>query len=479
MENFEDKPHLTDEAKQLEQRIQSKIDAGEAQNFSEAQELVMFDEKFGIDKNRDIEDIKKLMKRVGKNPETGRIRNEYSYESDRNSGLLKYSDKQVENCQWEEDDLQLVIEELRKKRTDNYFGNIAGMYEQAMPIADSVVRLDQEAEIAQKLRNNIPVLIRGNWRMGKTSMVHSLVTHQFGATNSLFIDAMGEGPDRDASLDDFRKHFGVSTIAEFIAKREFPSAKSQDKFEKENQIRKQIKESQKLPFEFLNDYLSEKGEKVFLSLDEVMGFEEQPEKLKYLASLKGLSQVQLAIVLHRIASLEDSFKEIFDGYETRFVRQLTVEEIGTLIRKPLEGTSITFTDDAVQKIFEFTGGRPMEVNNVCRALMNQFSENKKYRFTYRAEDIEELAGKETGQLEKSFMIAIHNYRRIYTDSMSNEERVITDRLVREGEIPTSEVSADTIQPLIDTTFVTKDDNKGTYRINGELFRRVVLEEQDH
>ncbi|MDP3769702.1 MAG: hypothetical protein Q8R40_02075 [bacterium] len=226
----------------------------------------------------------------------------------------------------------------------------------------------------------------------------------------------------------------------------------------------------------MNDYLASKGEKAFLSLDEIIGFAEQPEKMKYLAGLKNLSQVQLAIVLHRFASFEDSFKEIFDGYETHFVRQLAIEEVGALVRKPLEGTHITFTNGAIQRIFEFTGGRPMEVNNICRALMDQFSEHKNYRFMYRAQDIDGLTGKETWQFGESFRVAIDTYKRVYNFSMSDEERAITDRLIEEGEVPVSEIDADTIQPLIDTTFVTKDESKGVYRVNGILFKRVLSEQ---
>lgn len=213
-----------------------------------------------------------------------------------------------------------------------------------------------------------------------------------------------------------------------------------------------------------------------MSLDEVIGFAEQPEKLKYLADLKGLDNIQLAIVLHRFASFENSFKEIFDGYETHFVKQLTLEEVGTLVRKPLEGTQITFTDDAIQRIFEFTGGRPMEINNVCHALMDQFSEHKNYRFTYRAEDIDGLTGKETWQFGESFRVAIDTYKRVYGRSMSDEERAIIDRLIEEGEVAVSEIDTEKVQPLIDTTFVAKDESKGIYRINGVLFKRVVSEQ---
>ncbi|OGN08585.1 MAG: hypothetical protein A2750_03345 [Candidatus Yanofskybacteria bacterium RIFCSPHIGHO2_01_FULL_45_42] len=476
MKNFEDHSHLIDEAKQFDKKMQSKVDAGEAQNFSEAQELVMFDETFAVDRERDIEDIKKLMRRVRKDPKIGRMGSEYSQESDKKYGWLKYSDEQVEAGQWEEGDLNFVIEELRKERIDNYFGNVARKYEPAMPIPDSIVRLNQEAEIAETLRGDKPVLIRGNWRMGKTSMMRSLETHQFGSENSIIIDAMAESAGKGESLEDFQKHFGVYTIARFIAERELAGAELEDRFKKENEVRKQIAESQKSPFEFLNDYLVQRGEKVFLSIDEVIGFAEQPEKLKYLADLKGLSNIQLAIVLHRFASFESSFKEIFDGYETHFVHPLTLEEVGILIRKPLEGTQITFTDDAIQKIFEFTGGRPMEINNVCRALMDQFSEHKNYRFTYRVEDIDALTKKETWQFGESFRVAIDTYKRVYGRSMSDEERAIIDRLIERDEVPVSEIDAEKIQPLIDTTFIAKDESKGIYRVNGVLFKRVVLDQ---
>lgn len=475
MKNLEDGTHPTDETIQLDSRIKSKIDTGEAQNVSEAQELARFDDVFGIDPQRDAEDIRRMMKFVRKDPTIGRISSKWDYERDKKNEWLKYSDDQVVAGLWEDDDLRFVIEELRKERTDNYFAEVARNYEPARSIPDSIVRLDQEAKIAETLRGDKPVLIRGNWRIGKTSMTRSLETHQFGSRNSILIDAMAENPGTSESIEDFQKHFGVSAIEKFIAKRELTEAELKEKFTKEDEVKKQIAESQKSPFEFLNDYLAQRNEKVFLSLDEVIGFAKQPEKLKCLANLKNLRNIQLSIVLHRIASFENSFKEIFDGYETHFVRPLTLEEVGVLVRKPLEGTHITFADDAIQRIFEFTGGRPMEINNVCRALMDQFSEHKNYRFTYRAEDIDGLTGKETWQFGESFRVAIDTYKQVYERSMSDEERTIIDRLIEIGEVPISEIDPTTVQPLIDTTFVAKDESKGIYRINGVLFKRVISE----
>lgn len=381
----------------------------------------------------------------------------------------------MESGQWDKDDLNFVIEELQRERIDEYFKNVADKYEQIRPVSDSIVRLDQEVKIAEQLRRDTPVLIRGIPRTGKTSMCRSLATHQFGE-NSIFIDAMTEESARkNKSLEDFQKHFGEYAIARFVAERELPKAELEDKLNRKDEIIKLIEKSQKSPFEFLNNYLLQKGEKIFLFLDEAIGLAEQQKKMEHLAGLKDLSQVQLAIVLHRFASLEDSFKEIFEGYKTHFVRSLTIEEVGALVRKPLEGTEITFTGDAIQRIFEFTGGRPMEINNLCWALMHPISKDKNYKFTYRAKDIDELTSKEVWELKKSFSVAIDTYNRAYDVSMSNEERAIIDKLIKEGEVPVSEINVDTVQPLIDTTLVTKDESKEIYRINGVLFEKVISE----
>lgn len=449
-------------------------DTAPGTNAVEAQELALFDEVFAVEREQDLADIKALMRRIQKDPWRGRLVDESRYEFAKAEGRLKYTDEQVEDGQWEADDLDFVIEVLRKEKIDKYFSTVADKYPQAMPVPDSMVRLDQEADIAEKLRSHMPVLIRGNWRMGKTSMVRSLETHQFGAKHSLFIDAMTEYLGEEESLEDFQNHFGADSVVEFIVEREFGDVKPKDRYPKEDEIKQQMTKSRKSPFEFLNEYLAQKDEEMFLSLDEVVGFIKQPEKMKYLASLKDLSQIRLAIVLHRIASFEDSFQEIFVGYETHFVRPLIVEEVGRLVRKPLDGTKITFTDDAIRRILEFTGGRPMEVNQVCRALMTQFSEHKNYRFSYRAEDIDALTGKKYWELQDAFRSAIDNYRQVYNRSMNDVERALIDRLILEGEVSTSDMDADAVQPLIDTTFVAKDETKGVYRVNGTLFKQVLL-----
>lgn len=105
--------------------------------------------------------------------------------------------------------------------------------------------------------------------------------------------------------------------------------------------------------------------------------------------------------------------------------------------------------------------------------MDPSSTHKNYRFAYRAEDVEELTNKSTFALARSFGAVIENYKKIYKHGLSNEERTIIDRLGKEHEVPFSEISEQTVQPLIDTALITRDIDRRAYRLNGALFKRVV------
>lgn len=475
MTDFKETPQGIGEPARLPERP-VQLTTEQAANLSPQEEAVMFDRVFAIDPTRDLPDIKTFVGRVRKDPRFGRMASQWDYKRYKEQGQLKYSDEQLESQEWEQEDVDLAVEELRKERINRFYGDIAHQYEPAHSIQDSIVRLDQERAIADDLDAGTPVLIRGNWRLGKTSMVMSLRTHKYGDANTLFIDAMGEVSEKDESIDDFRKHFGRSKVARFIAERESAGDNMEKQWEERDKLRDEIAQSGKTPFEYLDDYLEGKDEDVFLGLDEVIGYAgEHPDRLRYLAGVKDLKHVKPAIVVHRIAEYEDELRDIFDGYKTHFIRALTEDEVAKLVRQPLEGTSIVFTDDAIQEIFGFTGGRPMEVNNLCSALMDPFSEHKNQKLVYRVEDVRGITEKESWQLRDSFRVAIDTYGRVYNRSMSEGERVIVDRLIAQGELPVPDIPAEAVQALIDTTYVRKDDQKGTYTINGELFKRVIQE----
>ena len=371
-------------------------DIEEAGDTANEQNSISLDKLFAIDQEKDIDDIKCLMRRLRKIPGE-RFGSEYSYKSDKERGWLKYSDEEVDNAQWSAEDLDFVVEELKQERIGNYFRDISKGYPERLSVVDSIVRRDQELEITEELRDGKPVLIRGTWRIGKSSMLLSLANHKFGKENSLFVTATDERIAKDATEYDFINHFGKGKISNFIAGKKLPAKESDNlegygkRLDRQNEIGRLISESGKDPFEYLNDFLAERNETVFLAVDEAANLGEHPaEFLEYLASLKNFSQLRIAVVLHRLAEFDEVFPKIFEGYKTHFMRALSIEETGDLIRRPLEGTPINFDDEAVQKIFEFTGGRPMEIHNVCHALMDQLSKLKSYKITYRADDIEKI-----------------------------------------------------------------------------------------
>lgn len=350
---------------------------------------------------------------------------------------------------------------------------IADKYEQFMPVEDSFVRLDLEDDIARNLEGHSPVLIRGNPRIGKTSMTMSIAFHKYKREESLFLTPISQTKE---SLGDFRRYFGRAEVENFIAEIEMEDKKIDLKrrWKKENEIRSEIEKSGKTPFEYLNDYLSRKGKTALLSVDEVVGLRDQPQKLEHIADLRGLNNIRLLVVLHRTHQYEHLFKKIFNGFKTYFVRQLTLEETAELVRKPLKGTSVTVTDEAVSEIFEFTGGRPMEINNIMMAIFLVDSDYRAHKPEISAKDIKKITRAKVYDLKQDvFNVACRNYIGIFEDTMSEQEREIIRRLARKDFIPYSEVDADIIKPLIDTTFVIEDREAGGYHINGVLFKRVI------
>jgi len=422
----------------------------------------LWEETFGIDPDRDIEKIKPFLKYLTK---FGRFCSKWDYETQRKAGYLKYTEEEIVEGKWDSADFQLALEEAQKEIPKEFFHELASNYEQAGIITDSIVRLDQEKAIGDAMDSGKPVLVRGNWRMGKTSMARSLKTHRFGDASVLKDVAMFSGE----SLDNFKK----ALFYEILRKIKNPEV------ERDREEERTLIENGQDPFGYLNDHLKSKGETMYVSLDEVIAFADKPEILEYIASLRNHSNIKLNIVLHRYHKYEQRFAEIFKDFETYFIRPLTLEEVRLLITKPLENTPIGFTDEAIQKIFEITGGRPMEVNNICHYLFNPYgdghSEDKKeLKIVYGQSDIDKIMIRSFWDLKaEPFRVAIDTYKRVYERSMSDEERAIIDRLISEKQVLVADIDKALIQPLVDTTFVKIVD--GYYSINGSLFIRVVEE----
>jgi hypothetical protein len=438
------------------------------------------DEMFSVERDRDFEDIKELLSRLEKGSVNyAQFVDKWSFHHAKKTNRLKYTDDQIANGEWESEDFEKAIIELRKEREMNFFDEIYQQYEPASPIQNSIVRLEQERDIAQSLAAHRPVLIRGNWRQGKTSMVLSLKNHYYMGQESLFVDASAISYDfEDVSFEQFKYEFCLYEIASVMAKKELPTSEYDKRLEQEEVLADTIKASGKTPFAYLNDYLKERGETIYLAIDELISFAKRKEQLAYIASIQQFDHIQLAFVLHRIHEYEELFDRVFDGYETYFVQPLTVEETRKLVMAPCERKGITFTNEAIEKIHEITGGRPIEIQVLCRAIFNPYKDNDRdlaiHKLDYTDEDVQQIVEAPFWKLEDVFKNIIRNYKKIFKLSLSDEERNIILQLV-ENKIPLNEVNADIVQPLIDTTFVKIDKESGAYQINGDFFRKVISE----
>lgn len=445
----------------------------EASYPTETQEKAMYEVLFPVDIDMHIEGIKEFMRGVIKGTEVVH----YNWAPEGFTiEIKKYTDEQIEKGEWDQEDLQAAITSVRDKLAEGYFSKASQEFRNLHARPDSIVRLDQEQAIFEDLEAGMPVLIRGNWRIGKTSMALSLAKKRYQG-NALFIDAQGYSGS-DETIGDFRRDFGAHDIEQFITDREFEGKDIDFNTQRARavELKEDMKTQSVTPFEYLDKFLEQRKEKAYVAIDEVIMYASEPDKLRYLENLKDFKNMKLAIVLHRIHKYEQLFGKVFEGFKTHFMRELSEQEIATLVRHPLKDTQITFTDGAIGELASFSGGRPMEINNLCGTLMNPDSDDKKLKLVHRASDIQEVASKPLWELKYTFGVAIHTYGRVYSHSMSDSERAIVDELVVKGQLPISSVETEKIQPLIDTTFVRKDEKAGIYSLNGNLFKRVI---QDH
>ncbi len=360
-------------------------------------------------------------------------------------------------------------ERLSNEKIYDFYNEIAGKFSTAgYPVPDSVVRLDQEAKIVEDLDAGKKVLIRGYWRMGKTSLMSSIATH-FYPNNSLRLDASRE--TSSASIDEFKHRFAAEEISEFIALKELAGADWDERVDYEEEVLTKLLNSGAEPLIYLNDYLRSKGTEAYLGIDELISFADQAEKLQYLADLN-LDHIKLVMVLHRLAKYEPALDELFrDNYSKHFVRPLTGNEEHLLLSEPLRNTGLSFDKDAEDEIGDFSGGRPLEINCFANALMRSNSKFFQPKKTYGLKQTETINQSALYPLNDSFEVPIETYRKIFNTALSDKEKVIVTDSAHSRNL--NSLTDEEARPLVESAVLVPDPENG-YRTNGELFKKVVL-----
>ena len=358
-----------------------------------------------------------------------------------------------------------LASDFQRLLVKHYFQSISSRYNLLIfkGIKENFVRLEQEIAIKKDLDERKPVMIRHFWRIGKTTMLES-VERKF--ENSIYFDMRCS--NTTSALPNWKKNLALEEVAKFISKKESSLIEV---------VKAEMVSTQRDSFDYLNMYLERKNEIIFLALDEVSILHKKENYLEYLASLKNLSQIRIAIVIHKSCKNETLIKEVFRDYTTHAIRTLTLEETTRIIRKPLEETEVNFTDGAVQRIHALSGGRPWEIHHICRAITDNHTERGKMKFLYHTSDIDEFMAKIT--TDGYILLPDANFRSItdiYLDvyhNLNNEEQRIIRRLLQENTIAFQDCDSLVAEALVETTYVLRDDKNQVYRIGGEFFRDTI------
>ncbi|MFA5842171.1 MAG: hypothetical protein WC882_00620 [Candidatus Gracilibacteria bacterium] len=266
---------------------------------------------------------------------------------------------------------------------------IGAAYQIGPHLEQSEVRLDQEIAVAEALKSGHSVLLRGHERVGKSTFCSSLREKKLATETTLHIDLCGERREMN--------QLGDREVAQYIASRTAGSLSS---------VVEEMGGSGKPPFEYLNNWLAARGEIMTLSFDEVFSFRKNRENYlecwEYLAGLKHLSNVRLMLVLHAYQGHEEDFSEIFQGFNTFWVHPLSLAETRHLVERPFYGKGVTMTEDAIQEIHEFSGGRPMEIHILCKALFMDASTANRQNLIFTKRDVLEVEAEARKNVEGKF-----------------------------------------------------------------------------
>lgn len=356
--------------------------------------------------------------------------------------------------------LELALDNFERHTTELHLQTCSSRYELGGIVVNSHVRLDQEERILGDLRKDNRVLVRGNWRIGKTSMLVSIANKYFDKKHFLYMDLGGYTDHR-------LKEEAIIHIADFIAKIDSHGATF-------DAIKSRIEQNGRDPFEYLKEYIDDNKMEILVGIDEVIGLEKK-EDFEYIANIPNiLKNTPTLIVLHRKASLENMLGEVFSKYQTHFIRSILPSEIDQIVEKPITGSGIIFTESAKKALFEACGGRPMEINNLCHRIIDP-DFNKDHKMTFDESDVRyaiEQEFKEAASLRAAFS----TYKRIYEIALSaNEQEILLKILEKDQKM--NEIDAELVQPLIDTNIVARDGARDVYKINGyilaEALRRIV------
>jgi len=484
--NFTAKEQKIKQTLTPEQKVGERIDKIGAENVTAEEEQEMMNQLFAANPRKDGLEINSLMYRLLITPtsrgyflsehEEQRLPQDYKSRK----AILRYP--QAALPPWGKrapEDVKLVFDEVRKQKEQKYFRKLSNKFEfTALVAAD--LRYDLITAIEQDLESGQPVLLRGFWRVGKSSILRKLELN-YGEKNTIREDMVGaQMSNEQKSLAEFQKRLLSYDIASFTLQQDSPTAERAD-FNAADKLAREIENSDTDPADYLKNYLDRTGKTATILLDEVTSFIPRPDQLEYISRAFIHPKIKLVISLHYFPSQENLFAQTFKDYKSHSMRPLTTEELATIARKPTEGSPVRYTKDFVAALEDITGGRPWEAVYISGSMMGDEIYSKQ-KLIYRKEDLDRLMSFSCRQLmdsegrgQRSFIKNIFDFYRSIYFVMSDEQKVLLEKLAESRGLSIAEVDPQIADYLVKTTAIIKDEKQGTYKINGELLRKAIVE----
>lgn len=359
---------------------------------------------------------------------------------------------------------------------EKYFREIAWSISVGMPVEHSVVRVKQQNEIMEDLEKGVPVVVEAHKRHGKTSMLKSLGNEWIEKRGiaPLYIDLnVKDWKWKSMSSEKFNEEFGRDDIEAFV-KYNFPNI-SQEEIEKEMGNN---------PFKALDNLMEKTGKQILLEIDEIFSVAKKNDgRLELLLqNIKNLKNIKVIIAWHPFDTFSNQAEVAFNGYKRTPIEPLTFDDTKILLGKPFKdiNSDITFSDEAVQRIFDYTGGRPLDSNQFLAQLLGVGNAKAVLRMRYEKKDIDDFININNLNIsevyENIFPATCLDMKTIYNSDLNEKHKEIINLLVKSGgEIKTSLIDEKNASELIKLGFVTKNEINNTYKINGELLLNLFKE----
>ena len=358
------------------------------------------------------------------------------------------------------------------------------------PEKESRVRLDIQGAIARDLKNGRPVIIRGLYQSGKTSLLFSLMNNELKGENYIHIDS-------STCLDKDSVNF-VYPVVTLLVNRDFgfDTTKNELLSILENRAREAGKDPEtaydeyeaterelfnlhleeiqawktktgRSELEYLNEFLAAEGETAYLLFDETTRYfqKESTEAINMLESAKSLSNIRSAYVIHYAPSLSQEIDTFSKGVEEYWMRPLKPFETRTVVEEAAEGRNISISKKAADRIHALTGGRPFEQRELISRIF-MLHENLRMIGIRHVEEAATWVMQE--DMQRFNLIGGQNLR-----ALSDEDRALLSLIVKLGPISKKGVLEEDVAPLIKAGVLAEDRDARTYRINGILFENMV------